>query len=246
MGLVGQQWAGSFGRTRGATIGLVGSSSEVEVFTDLGTYDGSKAKFEDWWTKIKVWLNCNPKQFAYIDADGDEIINGKNYTYAILSHLCGVKGSHFAEVKLQKLADRDMRLHIWETLVKKIEGLFHPQLQVDWAKNEISHFSQRDLNINTFITQWQSLYHQSKINATMEVWLLKNKISPQICFELFHTNTRKTTINEILIEIRKITNFKVQEYLEAKGQRNKSSGGNTHLVKVNNGYHQEWALRDLR
>ena len=27
-----------------------------------------------------------------------------------------------------------------------------------------------------------------------------------------------------------------------KGQRNKSSGGNTHLVKVNNGYHQEWGF----
>ena len=25
-----------------------------------------------------------------------------------------------------------------------------------------------------------------------------------------------------------------------KGQRNKSSSGNTHLVKVNDGYHQEW------
>ena len=43
-----------------------------------------------------------------------------------------------------------------------------------------------------------------------------------------------------------VDTFKVQGYLKAKGQRNKSSGGNTHLVKVNNGYHQEWALRDLR
>ena len=40
--------------------------------------------------------------------------------------------------------------------------------------------------------------------------------------------------------------FEVQGYLEVKRQRNKSSGGNTQLVKVNNGYYQEWALRDLR
>ena len=33
--------------------------------------------------------------------------------------------------------------------------------------------------------------------------------------------------------------FEVQGYLEVKGQRNKSSGVNTHLVKVNDGYHQE-------
>ena len=37
--------------------------------------------------------------------------------------------------------------------------------------------------------------------------------------------------------------FKVQRYLKAKGQRNKSSGGNTHLMKVNNGYHQEWGSK---
>ena len=40
--------------------------------------------------------------------------------------------------------------------------------------------------------------------------------------------------------------FKVQGYLKVKGQRNKSSGGNTHLLKVNDGYYQGWALRDLR
>ena len=46
---------------------------------DPGAYDSSKAKFEDWWIKMKAWLDCNPKQFAYINANGDEIIHGKNY-----------------------------------------------------------------------------------------------------------------------------------------------------------------------
>ena len=43
-----------------------------------------------------------------------------------------------------------------------------------------------------------------------------------------------------------VSAFEVQRYLEAKGQRNKSLGGNTHLMKVNDSYHQKWALRDLR
>ena len=37
-----------------------------------------------------------------------------------------------------------------------------------------------------------------------------------------------------------VAGFEVQEYLKVKGWRNKSSGGNTHLVKVNDGYYQEW------
>ena len=126
MGLVGQQWAGSFGRVRGTPTSSARSSSKVEIFTDSSTYDGSKAKFEDWWTKIKAWLDCNSKQFAYIDVDGDEIINGNNCAYAILSWLRGPKGSHFMEVELQKLADRDTQLHNWDTLVKEVEGLFCP------------------------------------------------------------------------------------------------------------------------
>ena len=118
MGLVDQQWAGNFGGARKTLTGTSGSLSKVKIFTDFSTYNDSKAKFKDWWTKMKAWLNCNPKQFAYIDADGDEIINSKNCTYAILSCLCGPKESHFMEVELQKLTDGDIQLHNWETLVK--------------------------------------------------------------------------------------------------------------------------------
>ena len=143
-------------------FGFAGSFSKVEIFTDPGIYDGFNAKFEDWWTKMKVWLD-------------------------------------------QKLADGNTWFHNWNMLVKEIEGLFHPQLQVNWVKNKISWFSQGDLDIDTFITKWQSLYHQSKINATIGIWLLENKVSPHIYFKLFHTNACKATINETLMEIRKIT-----------------------------------------
>lgn len=139
--------------------------------------------------------------------DGDEIINGKNCAYAILSHLHSPQESHFMEVKLQKLANGDTQLHNWDMLVKEVKGLFHPQLQVDWAKNEISWFSQGDLDIDMFITKWQSLYHQSKIDATIGIWLLENKVLPCICFKLFHTNAWKATINETLIEIRKLSRY---------------------------------------
>lgn len=66
-----------------------------------------------------AWLN--PKQFAYVDVDDNEIINGKNCAYTIHSHLHGPKGSHFVEVKLKKLADRDTGLHNWDMLVKEVK-----------------------------------------------------------------------------------------------------------------------------
>lgn len=93
---------------------------------DPGMYNGSKSKFKDWWTKMQPWLDYNPKQFSYVDGNGNEIINGKNCAYAILSYLKGAKGSHFVEVELQKLTARDIHLHNWKTLVKEIKGLFCP------------------------------------------------------------------------------------------------------------------------
>ena len=94
---------GSFGGGKRTLAFSAASLSKVEIFTNPGTYDSSKSKFENWWTKMQAWLDCNPKRFAYTDIDGDEIINEKNCTYTILSRLCSVKGSHFTEVELQNL-----------------------------------------------------------------------------------------------------------------------------------------------
>ena len=62
-----------------------------------------------------------------------------------------------------------------------------------------------------------------------------------LCHSLL--NLQYVSISEAVHLIPLITTmtcFEVQGYLEVKGQRNKSSGENTHLVKVNDGYHQEW------
>ena len=48
MGLIGQQWA-TLAPSHSETGG--GSSSKIEIFSDPGPYDGSKAKFEEWWMK---------------------------------------------------------------------------------------------------------------------------------------------------------------------------------------------------
>ena len=36
-----------------------GTSKKVEVFTDLGNFNGEISHFEEWWLKMKTWLNIN-------------------------------------------------------------------------------------------------------------------------------------------------------------------------------------------
>ena len=50
-------WAG-VGTSRGAST--AGSTAKVEIFQDPGSYDGSVAKFEEWWMKMNAWLECHP------------------------------------------------------------------------------------------------------------------------------------------------------------------------------------------
>ena len=36
-----------------------GTSKKVKVFADLGNFNGEISHFEEWWLKMKTWLNIN-------------------------------------------------------------------------------------------------------------------------------------------------------------------------------------------
>ena len=50
MGLIGQQWA-TLAPSHSETSR--GSSGKIEIFSDPGPYDSSKAKFEEWWMMLR-------------------------------------------------------------------------------------------------------------------------------------------------------------------------------------------------
>ena len=79
----------------------------------------------------------------------------------------------------------------------------------------------------------------------VEDWDITNaKVARNIILHIFNSIHIKIlelkTTKELMEMLQTKYGFEVQEYLEVKGQRNKSSGENTHLVKVNDGYHQEY------
>ena len=50
-------WAGVSRNSGGGSTG-----SKVEIFQDPGSYDGSASKFEEWWTKMNAWLECQDRK----------------------------------------------------------------------------------------------------------------------------------------------------------------------------------------
>ena len=122
MGLIGQQWA-TLAPSHPETGG--GGSGKIEIFSDPGPYDGFKAKFEEWWMKARAWMDCNPCHFTTKDANGDLVPNAKIRVYAILSRLCGQKGSYFTETELLKLEQGILAFaENWDAFVNEVEGLF--------------------------------------------------------------------------------------------------------------------------
>ena len=87
-------------------------SKKVEIFNDLGEYDGSKAKFEEWWAKMQAWLMVN--QHA-IPASSQDAVG------AVLSWLKGPKAGPFTQVRLTQAAQGT---YMWTQLVNNVGGLF--------------------------------------------------------------------------------------------------------------------------
>ena len=197
MGLYG--WAGVSGGGGGST------GSKVEIFQDPGSYDSSASKFEEWWTKLNTWLDCHPKQFLEKDPQGHDVPALKPRMYTVLSQLKGSKGAHYAEMELKKLTDGKSLHWYWELFAMEIEGVFHPQLQQDWARNMLKKLKQTDnMSMVAFIAEFMKLKYYAKTDNGAAIGYLENNIHPHIRYQLFSTGRRSSDYNTTLTAIKEI------------------------------------------
>ena len=70
-------------------------SKKVEIFNDPREYNGSKAKFKEWWAKMQAWLMVNQHTIPTGSQDA---------VSAVLSRLKGPKAGPFAQVRLMQAA----------------------------------------------------------------------------------------------------------------------------------------------
>ena len=197
MGLYG--WAGV------GTGGGSGRGTKVEIFQDPGSYNGSASKFEEWWMKMNAWLECHPKQFSEKDLQGHEVPALKPRMYVVLSRLKGSKGAHYAEMELKKLADGKSLHRYWELFATEIEGVFHPQLQQDWACNALKKLKQTDnMSMVAFIAEFMKLKYYAKTDDGTAIRYLEDNVHPRIRYQLFSMGQHSSDYNATLIAIKEI------------------------------------------
>ena len=115
-----------------------------KVVADPGTYNGSPAKFHEWWSKIKIWI-----QVSMQGATDAEV------AAAIYSRLTGPKAGRWAQVRLDHCMAAAHALAVapaghnlpaawptWGDLAAEIEGFFLPGNNREWARAQLLRLRQ--------------------------------------------------------------------------------------------------------
>ena len=91
-------------------------SKKVEIIADPGQYAGEKAKFTEWWTKMKIWVRANNDAFS----------NSFELCTAVWSRLTGPIAGRYAQTRMGEC----LNANHWPSdteLIAEVENFFLPQ-----------------------------------------------------------------------------------------------------------------------
>ena len=102
----------------------------------------------------------------------------------------------------------------------EIEGVFHPQLQQDWAHNTLKKLKQTDnMSMVTFIAEFMKLKYYAKTDNSAAIRYLEDNVYPHICYQLFSTGQCSSDYNATLTTIKEIgTNLEAYRMYACAGQ----------------------------
>ena len=123
-----------------------GTSKKVEVFANLGNFNGEINHFEKWWLKMKTWLNIN--QPTILPKPYDVVV-------AVLSCI-KQKAGIFSTQRLEK-----GQTYTWSELEVDIVKQYHPTARPDWARQKLWKLKQG----NTWSCNYVDLFTKYFKNA---------------------------------------------------------------------------------
>ena len=153
-------------------------SRKVETLADPGHYSGERAKFMEWWTKMKVWARVND---AVLPLRFDKAA-------AVWSRMEGPIAGRYAANRLNECT----RQNFWpdfDDLCTEVKSFFSPQTSTEWAKQELRKLKQGGSRIEDFMAKFISLKVQGKVSDDFGCALLEQAIKPEVLREVLLTNT---------------------------------------------------------
>ncbi|KIN99004.1 hypothetical protein M404DRAFT_156216 [Pisolithus tinctorius Marx 270] len=141
----------------------------IEVMADLGQYASDRAKFSEWWVKMKVWVTQNRTALP----------TAQDKCTAVWSCMTGPVAGRFAQAKFS-LA---IVTGVWPDMAEMIEDIdrfFAPQTDVEWAKAQMRTMHQGNSCYEEFYTKFESLKVQGRVTDETARFLLENAVHPAI------------------------------------------------------------------
>ena len=152
-------------------------SWKVQTLNDPGTYTSDRAKFHEWWTKMKVWIRAHDTILS---------LNFDKCT-AIWSRMEGPIAGHYAANRMNECTDRGIWPD-WGILKDEIEAHFSPQTNVEWSRQELRKLKQGFMRIEDFMNKFVSLKHQGNVSDDFGCALLEQALRPELLCEVLLTN----------------------------------------------------------
>ena len=160
--------------------GLLASSisRKVQTLSDPGTYTGDRAKFHEWWTKMKVWIRAHETILT---------LNFDKCT-AVWSQMEGPIAGRYTANRMNECTDRGIWPD-WGILRSEIEAHFSPQTNVEWSQQELHKLKQGFIRIKDFINKFVSLKQQGNVSDDFACALLEQAVRPELLCEVLLTNS---------------------------------------------------------
>ena len=163
-------------------------AARKKVVANPGTYNGSPAKFHEWWSKITIWMQVSMR--GATDAE---------VTAAIYSRLTGLKAGCWAQVRLDHCMAAAHMLAAapaghnlpaawptWGDLTAKIEGFFLPSNNRESAHAQLLRLRPGPhQRINEFLAQFKALKVQSGCPDEYARDLLERALSWKILEQVY-------------------------------------------------------------
>jgi len=182
-----------------------------KVVADPGSFDGSPAKFHEWWSKLKVWIE--------ITMQG---ANDATVAAAVFSRLTGPKAGQWAQVRL----DQCMAAHAalvaappvtpgapphplaWPTqanLEAEIENFFLPGNNQEWARAQLLRLRQGPRQcIDDFLAQFEALKVQSWCVDEYAKDLLERAVQRKILEQVYVQAMQRDTFGQLSRSVRDV------------------------------------------
>ncbi|KIO08883.1 hypothetical protein M404DRAFT_22701 [Pisolithus tinctorius Marx 270] len=152
----------------------------IEVMANPGQYAGDRAKFSEWWVKMKD--KCT----------------------AVWSRMTGPVAGRFAQAKFS-LA---IVTGVWPDtaeMIKDIDRFFAPQMDIEWAKAQMRTMRQGNSRYEEFYAKFESLKVQGRVTDETTGFLLENAVHPAIIKEALRRGYTQGNYLQMTVAFREAT-----------------------------------------